>query len=69
MTRGTAFVVTGRLLPGGTLPVLHVDGGGQWRLELPRRYRHLIGSRVEVEGVRDDFDILSVVQAKEADPR
>ena len=69
MPSGVRCIVTGHLLPGTTLPVLHVDGGGEWRLEMSWRYRRLIGRRVEIEGVRDNFDILNVVRAREAGPR
>lgn len=66
MPRGTHHVLAGVLIDGPTLPVLHVDGGGEWRLELSRRHRHLLGRRVIVEGERSDFDILDVRRIAEA---
>lgn len=44
--------------------VLRRDGGGRWRLDvgfLTRwRSRGLVGKRVRIVGVRDDFDLLAV---------
>lgn len=60
MPRGTRHTLTGILLSGSLLPVLRVDGGGQWRLDIDGEYRHLLGRRVMVEGVRADFDLLNV---------
>ena len=60
MPRGTHHELEGLLLGNGLLPVLRGDGGGEWRLDLPNRYRKLIGRRLRVWGVRSDFDILDV---------
>nr|WP_235600939.1 DUF5818 domain-containing protein [Sphingobium sp. AM] len=34
--------------------------GGEWRLEILQRHRHLFGRRVRVSGTRDGFDLLAV---------
>lgn len=62
MPRGTHHHLTGLLRPGKLGPVLHIDDGGKWRLDCDRRYAHLLGRRVVVDGVRSDFDLLSVEQ-------
>lgn len=36
------------------------DDGGRWRLERSREVEKLIGRRVEIEGVRAEFDLLTV---------
>ena len=43
--------------------MLRVDGGGQWRLDLPSKYQSLIGRRVRITGVRSEFDMLDVNEA------
>jgi hypothetical protein len=63
MPRGTTHTVEGLLLAGGIYPILRTDGGGQWRLDLPRGFRSLIGQRVRVSGTRSGFDMLDVVEA------
>lgn len=60
MPRGTTHNIDGLLLSGNFYPVLRVDGGGQWRLDLPAKFRKLIGKRVRVEGTRSEFDMLDV---------
>ena len=69
MPRGTRHAITGILLDGRVFPILRVDGGGQWRLDLPSKYRGLIGRRVTVEGTRSGFDLLDVTHIAEADRR
>ncbi|WP_082441989.1 DUF5818 domain-containing protein [Sphingomonas sp. Leaf257] len=64
MRTGSHHTVTGWLnIDAGRL-VLRPDGGGRWRLDvglLTRwRCRHLIGKRVCVTGIRDEFDLLAV---------
>ncbi|WP_309547047.1 DUF5818 domain-containing protein [Sphingomonas sp. SUN039] len=54
--------VDGLLLSGSPLPVLRVDGGGEWRLDMASRFYKLIGRRVRVTGTRGDFDLLNVTQ-------
>jgi hypothetical protein len=57
------FVVVGTLRDNGTpYPSLAVEGGGEWRLDIDQRYRHLLGVLVRVEGVREDFNVLAVVR-------
>jgi Protein of unknown function (DUF5818) len=61
MPRGRRKELTGILLDsGGVYPVLRVLDGGEWRLEVPMRWRHLLGKQVAVSGLRDGFDILAV---------
>ena len=60
MPRGTRHRLTGLLRPGKLGPVLQIDDGGEWQLDCDRHYAHLLGSRVVVDGVRSDFDLLSV---------
>lgn len=69
MPRGTHHILTGLLLDGAVFPVLSVDGGGQWRVDLPGKYRRLIGKRVAIEGTRSGFDLLDVTRAVEAPSR
>lgn len=64
MPRGTMHTVEGLLLGGAIYPVLRVDGGGQWRLDLPRAMRRYIGRRVRVTGVRSGFDMLDVIEGE-----
>ncbi|QGP77781.1 DUF5818 domain-containing protein [Sphingobium sp. CAP-1] len=60
MPRGTHHDLTGLLLEGTPYPVLRVDDGGEWRLELVQRHRHLFGTRVRLSGTRDGFDLIAV---------
>ncbi|WP_031295506.1 DUF5818 domain-containing protein [Sphingobium ummariense] len=60
MPRGTRHELTGVLLDDGFYPVLRVRDGGEWRLDMSQRYRHLLGRQVRVVGIRDDFDLLAV---------
>lgn len=60
MPRGSRQRLTGLLRPGKLGPVLQIDGGGGWRLDCDRPYTHLMGRRVIVDGIRSDFDLLSV---------
>ncbi|PHQ63640.1 MAG: hypothetical protein COC10_05110 [Sphingobium sp.] len=62
MPRGTQHELVGVLLAGDVYPILRVDDGGEWRLDVGRRYRHLLGSRVRVRGTRAEFDMLDVEQ-------
>lgn len=60
MPKGTHEELTGLLLAGNIYPVLRMAGGGEWRLDINQRYRHLLGQRVRVTGLRCDFDLLDV---------
>ncbi len=60
MPRGTRHRLTGLLFTGKLGPVLQIDGGGGWRLDCDCCYEHLLGRRVDVDGIRSDFDLLSV---------
>ncbi len=63
MSIGSHHTLTGLLLDGGRYPVLRVDDGGEWRVDLPARYRSLIGKRVTVAEMRVGFDLLEVSEA------
>lgn len=56
----TRYIVEGRLTRRYGGLALAVDDGGIWRLEYLRRYDHLLGKRVRVDGTRDGFDLLAV---------
>jgi Protein of unknown function (DUF5818) len=62
MPRGSTHVIVGLMLEGAAYPVLRPDEGGQWRLDLPWRYRKMINQRVRVEGTRSEFDMLDVTR-------
>lgn len=57
MPQGTRHELTGILLAGNFYPILRVADGGEWRLEITKPWRHLLGQRVVVAGVRDGFDL------------
>lgn len=42
--------------------ILQRDDGGRWRLNTDPDADTLLGSRVRVEGIRSDFDILDVTR-------
>lgn len=60
MPKGTCHELTGILLEGNFYPVLRVADGGEWRLETTKSWRHLLGQRVVITGVRDGFDLIVV---------
>ena len=60
MPRGSRHELTGLLLGEGLYPVLRVTDGGEWRLDIRGRYKHLLGRRVRVIGSRADFNLLDV---------
>lgn len=66
MPCGTCHDLTGILLDAGRFPVLRVDDGGEWRLDVGRRYSHLLGHRVRVRGKRSDFDMIDVERIEPA---
>ncbi|AMK26178.1 MULTISPECIES: DUF5818 domain-containing protein [Sphingobium] len=66
MPRGSRHDLTGILLEAGLHPVLRVADGGEWRLDVTGRYRHLLGRRVRVAGIRSGFDLLDVLQIEQA---
>jgi Protein of unknown function (DUF5818) len=53
MPRGTHHIIDGLLLSGAIYPVVRVDGGGEWRLDMASKFYKLIGRRVRVEGIVD----------------
>lgn len=64
MPLGTKHEETGWLNERDGRWSLRTDGGGEWRLDLGFRVwlraRRLVGRRVRLVGVRDDFDLLAV---------
>ena len=64
MPKGTRHVITGMLVRDGHNLYIRTDEGGHWRLDAPAKADRLIGQRVEVEGVRDGFDLLVVKKIK-----
>lgn len=60
MSRTTRHELTGVILEGGIYPVLRVDGGGEWQLDIAKSWRHFLGKRVTVKGAREGFNILAV---------
>jgi hypothetical protein len=60
MPMGTRHRVTGILLSSSRGPVLEVEGGGVYALDLDRDAARLFGQRVTVEGLRSGFDRLDV---------
>ena len=60
MPRPSRHELTGILLENGLYPILRVPDGGEWRLEILKRHKHLFDSRVKVTGTRDGFDLLAV---------
>lgn len=66
MPLGTRHELIGRLLEHGGGLVLDVEDGGIWRLDADRSARRLLGERVRVEGIRDDFDLLAVERIERA---
>lgn len=60
MPRGTRYQLTGLLLLSERGPMLAMDDGGHWALDLPFGKRYLAGQRVTIEGVRSGFDRIDV---------
>lgn len=60
MHRPTRHELEGVLLENGLYPILRMADGDEWRLEIPKRHRHLFGTRVKVTGTRDGFDLLTL---------
>ena len=60
MPLGSRHEETGRLLRRGHELVLERDDGGTWRLDAPWSAQRLVGRRVAVAGIRDEFDLLAV---------
>lgn len=60
MPKGTHHELTGQLMEGTFYPVLRVADGGEWRLEITKSWRHLLGQQVIITGVREGFDLIVV---------
>ena len=57
---GRRYRLEGRLLSSKRGPVLQMDDGGVWALDICRDLRALMGQRITVEGVRSGFDRIDV---------
>jgi hypothetical protein len=57
---GTRYRLEGMLLLAERGPILQVDDGGVWALELFPEQRTQCGRRVLLEGVRTGFDRIAV---------
>ena len=66
MPRGSRHVLTGTLHYAWRGFELHMDDGGIWALDAPRRSGKLLGQRVTVEGTRAGFDLLDVDKIRPA---
>lgn len=62
MPRGTRHIVVGTLQWDRRNHIHRLDlgNGSFWFIDLSRRFRHLIGERVTVEGSRSGFNLLDV---------
>ncbi|PSO12610.1 MULTISPECIES: DUF5818 domain-containing protein [unclassified Sphingobium] len=60
MPRGEPLDLIGVLLGEGPYPTLRMADGGEWRLDISGRYRHLLGQRVRIAGRRSEFDMIDV---------
>ena len=60
--RGDQHKLEGFLLEGKSPlhPILCLDDGGEWRLDVSSPFASLVGRRVRVKGVRSEFDMLDV---------
>lgn len=71
MPLGTRHAGVGRLTLRNGRWSPRVEGGGEWGLDLGWRHggraRALTDRRVEIDGVRDGFDLLQVTRPKAAD--
>ncbi len=66
---GTRHQLSGLLFNSSRGPILEVDGGGVYALDLDRDVRSMIGGRVTIEGVRSGFDRTDVEWIGEAAAR
>jgi Protein of unknown function (DUF5818) len=62
MPRGNLHTIDGLMLEGTVYRVLRPDAVGEWRLDLPWRYRKMVNQCVRVEGTRSEFDMLDVTR-------
>lgn len=58
--KGTRYRLEGLLLSSRRGPVLQIDDGGTWALDLNSDARDLLGRRVRIEGIRSGFDRIDV---------
>ena len=56
MPMGTRHRLNGLLLNSSRGPILEVDGGGVYALDLDRDVRSMMSSLVTIEGVRSGFE-------------
>ena len=60
MPLGSRHREEGVLLRDGNSVILQLDDGGRWRLEPSAEVEQDLGRRVQVEGVRSGFDVLTI---------
>ena len=60
MPMGTRHRLVGLMLTSKRGPVLEVDDGGVWALDLDPSDKQFIGKRVTLEGTRSGFDRIDV---------
>ncbi len=58
--KGTRYRLEGLLLSSERGPVLQIDDGGTWALDLNNDAQDLLGRRVRIEGLRSGFDRIDV---------
>ena len=61
MPMGSHHRLTGLLKHSPRGPIVEVDDGGSWVLDLDKDVRTMLGRRVVVEGKRSGFDRLDVM--------
>ena len=67
MPLGERFRLTGLLLNSSRGPILQMDDGGVWALDIDD-YQPSLGARITVEGIRTGFDRLDVEWFQRAGP-
>ena len=60
--RGDHHKLEGILLDGKSPlhPILRLEDGGEWRLDVNRPFKSMLRHRVRVEGIRSEFDLIDV---------
>ena len=64
MPRGSSHTETGLLLHEGSTLTLQRDAGGRWRLDAGTDVHLMVGSRVRLTGIREEFDLLYVTRVE-----
>lgn len=66
MPLGSLHDETGVLGKEGPYLILRRDVGGRWRLDCDPGAGAMLGSRVRVQGIRSEFDLLDVTSIERA---